>query len=171
MAEAWACPLSTETAVALRWAIDTLPDDSSTRTITDRAERFYEFLVGKLPVRLDLVFGPTVDQTTHAPTGQIPQGATMAQLHDSDEFDITVTAKDAKGFEVSDAFTATADNADAVTVVTGADGKTFTVVAGNPGSAVVTVTDGNVSATLAVDVLPGGVALIDLVAGDPRPQV
>ena len=94
----------------------------------------------------------------------------MAQLHDNEQFDVVASATDAKGFVVADAFTAPIDNTAVATVVAGADGATFTVVAGTPGSAVLTVTDGTLTATLAVDVVPGSVALVDLVAGTPVPQ-
>lgn len=96
-------------------------------------------------------------------------GGTPMQIHDDEQFDVTLTAKDAKGYDVAgESFTATADD-ESVAAVT-QDGATFTVVAGNPGSTVLTFTDGTVSATLAVDVVPGDVATIEVTPGAPSKQ-
>jgi hypothetical protein len=62
------------------------------------------------------------------------------------------------------------------TVQAGADGVTYTIVAGNPGSTVITFdagTDDNgnqVTATEAVDVVAGNVATIKLTEGAATPQ-
>src|SRR5207237_790861 len=62
------------------------------------------------------------------------------------------------------------DNETVATLDVSADTQTCTVVAGQPGSAVVTLTDGTISATLAVDVVPGSVATVEVTTGDPVPQ-
>ncbi len=94
----------------------------------------------------------------------------MAQLHDDEQVDVSVRALDAKGFEVDVDLSATVDDETVATVTEGADGHTFTVVAGNPGSTIVHVTTGDLEATLAVDVVPGDVALVKLDVGEPTKQ-
>lgn len=127
------------------------------------AGQMYRFLTGTLPVRLRITNGSVSTQDLSAPA---PTGGTAMQIHDNQQFDIVVDALDSKGQEVADAFTATSDNEAALTVVPGADGKTFTLVAGLPGSAVVTVSDGSgLSVTEAVDVVPGGAATISITEG------
>jgi hypothetical protein len=138
--------------------------------ILHRALQFARFLQGADPVALALHVGPARRQNTTVRTFGSRKEATMAQLHDDEQFDVSVEAKDSKGFDVPDTFTATIDDESVATVTSGEDGRTFTVVAGNPGSAVLTVTDGTLSATLAVDVVPGSVALINLTAGEPVHQ-
>ncbi len=137
--------------------------------ILRRATKFYRWLEGQTPVLLVLAVGPAHPQGT-APTAGPMKESHMAQLHDDQQFEVLVTAKDAKGFDVADAFTASVDDESVATVTASADGMTFTVVAGNPGSAVMTVTDGTLTATLAIDVVPGDVALIQLAVGDPSDQ-
>jgi hypothetical protein len=115
--------------------------------------------------------GAVVDQTTRQATGTAPQGDLM-QLHDNEQVDVSVSTKDAKGFETPDEIAWSVDNGDVVSLVGTDDGtsKTVTIVAGVPGSAVVTVTDGVLSATLAVDVVPGGTATIGITEGTPVEQ-
>lgn len=137
--------------------------------ILRRAEKFYRWLNGQKPLRLVLDVGPAHHQGTAPFPGPMKE-THMAQLHDDQEFEVTVSARDAKGFEVADQFTASVDDTSVATVEALEDGKTFVVTAGNPGSAVMTVTDGTLSATLAIDVVPGDVALIQLQVGDPSDQ-
>lgn len=115
--------------------------------------------------------GPPVAQFSHQPTGTSLGGDPM-QLHDNEQVDVSVSTKDAKGFETPDEITWSVDNGDVVSLIGADDGtsKTVTIVAGNPGSAVVTVTDGVLSATLAVDVVPGGTATIGITEGTPVEQ-
>ncbi len=157
-----------ESALHEAIAFGGLDDDTA---LLDRAERFYRWLAGvNHATRLVLKVGPATKQNTNTPIGGPTQEETMAQLHDNEQFDVAVSAKDSKGFDVPDVFTASVDDTTVATVVAGEDGRTFTVVAGNPGSAVLTVTDGTLAATLAVDVVAGNVALISLAVGDPTPQ-
>lgn len=100
------------------------------------------------------------------------------QIVDTQKFQLTADPQDAAGYDVDVPITFTIDNAAVATVadVTLDDGttdpKSKWIVAGAPGSAVVTVsvptTEGNpdLTATLAVDVVPGGVATVQLVTGD-----
>ena len=84
---------------------------------------------------------------------------------DTREVAIVGNAVDMQGAATADAFTATVDNDTVATLVAGADAKTFTIVAGLPGSAVVTITDGTLSVTEAVDVVAGAVATISVTEG------
>src|SRR3954466_10969994 len=62
------------------------------------ALRAYAFLTG--PATASVAFGPIVKQNTLEPTGKA--GTAMAQIHDDEEFDLVLTAADAKGAEVLD---------------------------------------------------------------------
>lgn len=136
--------------------------------VRNTAEVFLAWLKGT--VSLTLIAGPITDQQSGLPTGTpTTQGGTV-QLHDNEQFDLTVDTKDAKGFETPDQVTWTVDDETVATVVVSDDTRTATIVAGNPGSAVVTVTDGTLTATEAVDVVPGGTALISLTEGPVTTQ-
>lgn len=123
------------------------------------------------PVTLTLAAGPAVDQTTGQPT-TTPTGVPAMQLHDNEQVDLTVQTRDAKGFDTPDQITWTSSDETVATIagVDDGDSKTATVVAGNPGSAVVTVTDATLSATVAVDVVPAGTATISVAEGTPVEQ-
>jgi hypothetical protein len=100
------------------------------------------------------------------------QGEANMQIKDNQEFDITVDAVDSKGVETPDTFAAVSSDENVVTVVDAGDGKTFTLVAGMPGSAVVTVTeaDGPLNVSEAVDVVPGDTATIQITEGPVSDQ-
>lgn len=99
------------------------------------------------------------------------------QIVDTQKFQLSADPEDAAGYDVDVPINFSIDNpavaslAD-VTVDGVVDPKSKWVVSGAPGSAVVTVTvpttEGNpdLTATLAVDVVPGGVATVNLVTGD-----
>lgn len=127
------------------------------------AETFLAWLHG--PTSIHLHAGAVRDQTSGLPTGTPATEGNLMQIHDNEQFDLTADTKDAKGFETADVLTWEADDADVVTLVVSDDTKTCTVVAGNPGSAVITVSDGTLSATEAVDVVTGDTALITLAEG------
>ena len=138
------------------------------------AEEFYAFLTG--PASLTVTFGPIVKQQTQEETGKA--GTAMAQIHDDEEFDVELSAADAKGAEVLDREGDTSDDP----TFTSSDEQVFTyrvdpdnprkatVVAGLPGSAVGTITLGSITATHAVDVVPGDVATVNITEGDVRKQ-
>lgn len=98
------------------------------------------------------------------------------QIHDDEQFSVTLEVKDAKGFDIQgDQITVTVDNTDVVSAEAQADGS-YVLRAGNPGSAVVTFnagTDDNgnpVTVTEAVDVVPGNVATVQIVEGTATKQ-
>lgn len=110
-------------------------------------------------------------------TQQNSQKDKPMQIHDDQQFDVTIEVDDAKGFAITgDQVTVTSADETVATVVPGADGVTFTIVAGNPGSTVITFdagTDDNgneVTATEAVDVVPGNVATVKITEGTPVSQ-
>lgn len=134
--------------------------------------------LGKIVTRLDIVidFLNIIEYLMPAPAGEpaslvlttgpvTTQGAPNMQIHDNEQFDIKVDAVDSKGVPTADTFTTTVDNAAVVTLVVGADSKTFTIIAGLPGSAIITITDGTLSVTEAVDVVAGAVAKISVTEG------
>jgi hypothetical protein len=121
------------------------------------------------PVTLTLAAGPAVNQTTGQPT-TTPTGVPQMQLHDNEQVDLSVTTADAKGFATADSLTWMSSDESVATVTVSADSKTGTVVAGNPGSAVITVSDGTLSATEAIDVVPAGTATISIAEGTPVEQ-
>lgn len=147
--------------------------------VLETADDFLCWLRG--PNRLLITFGQVIHQNTLLPTGNHNAGGTVAQLHDNEQVDITVVAVDAKGFESADALTYAVGDETICTVVgaTDEDSHTATIVAGNPGSTTVTVTDPTavdpatsqpIFATIAVDVLPAGAVTITVTEGTPVPQ-
>jgi hypothetical protein len=138
------------------------------------AVRFYAFLTG--PATATVAFGPIVKQNTLEPTGKA--GTAMAQIHDDEEFDVSLTAADAKGAEVLDKAGDTSDDPAFVSSdesvftyrIDSNDPRQATVVAGMPGSAVGTITLGSITVTHAVDVVAGDVAVVNVSEGAARKQ-
>lgn len=141
--------------------------------IRSTAETFYAWLNGTTRIRLEhsQVVNQSLADVFINPT--FTEEYTV-QIHDDEQFTLTVHTVDAKGFETSDTIDWTVDNTDVVTLTVSDDGRSCTVVAGAPGSAVITVTDTatdpQLSATEAVDVVPGGTATITLTEGDVSKQ-
>lgn len=130
------------------------------------ADRVLRYATGDLPVSLSVVRGLIREQPPSTSNIRYVMKETgPVQITDTQQFDFTVDAEDSKGFSTSDSFSASSSDESVAAVSQGADGKTFTVVAGNPGSAVVTITDGTLSATEAVDVVAGGTATISITEG------
>lgn len=167
--------LSTERGHALDAAVDVATGlELNHSDILPLATKFYGWLVG--PASMSLSFGPIVEQGTEEPTGR--NGSAMTQLRDSQKFTVSLTAQDAKGAEVLDDASTTADDAtwtssneEVATVEVDADNpRSATVIAGMPGSATLTVAIGEISATLAVDVVPGDIALVSITEGPIEEQ-
>jgi hypothetical protein len=139
-------------------------------TLYELAEDIVRFASRRIPAKIRIV--AIGDVTT-----QNPQEDQPMQIHDNEQFDVTIEVDDAKGFAISgDQLTVTSADESVATVQAGADGTTYTIVAGNPGSTVITFdagTDDNgnqVTATEAVDVVAGNVATIKLTEGAATPQ-
>lgn len=98
----------------------------------------------------------------------------VMQLADNQQVSMTVEATDAKGFATTEAgdVVVTWDTSDAavVNLQPAANGMTCLAVAGNPGSALVTVSDGTNSGSLAVDVTSGPAVSLVVNAGTPEDQ-
>lgn len=135
--------------------------------VLNTAETFLAWLRG--PASIHLLAGAVLDQTTGLPTGTLIEGDSV-QIHDNEQFDLTVDTKDAKGFETQDQVTWSSSDETVAALVVAEDTRTATVVAGTPGSAVITVSDGALSVTEAVDVVPAGTATIAVVEGPVTAQ-
>jgi hypothetical protein len=99
------------------------------------------------------------------------------QLHDTEQVDLTVAVSDVKGAIISDDpgtttddVSWTIDNTSVASLTISADTRTCTIVAGLPGSGVVTVSLGDLTATQAVDVIPSGATKLEISEGTPVPQ-
>jgi len=170
-----------ERALALTEAVNLHADSFGDRqaeegrqAVIDTATAFYAFLTG--PASVSVSFGPIVKQDTKQDTGKA--GTAMAQIHDDEEFDVELTAADAKGAEVLDRAGDTSDDPSFVssdeTVFTyrtfGENPRKATVVGGMPGSAVGTITLGGIVVTHAVDVVAADIATVNVAEGEVRKQ-
>lgn len=163
--------------IALQHAVDLHrndfdPGDGPLVLVT--ANTLFGWLTG--PITLVVTAGPAVDQTTGKFTGN-SGGTNMVALKDTEKFELTVTAEDAKGQVTAGPTDVTFTAADtAVLTITGpdADGKTWGI-AGNPGSTVLTADwpdspSGDIQGTLAVDVTVGDAVSLVIAAGAPVAQ-
>jgi hypothetical protein len=140
--------------------------------VRSTAETFYAWLNGT--THLSLERGPVTKQTSGSPASTTLNEENAVQIHDDEQFTLTVHTTDSKGFETADQIDWAVDDETVATLQVSADGRTCTVLAGTPGSAVITVTDSAtdpvLSATEAVDVVAGGTATISLTEGDVSKQ-
>jgi hypothetical protein len=134
----------------------------------ETATAVYGWLTG--PVALAITLGPAVDQTTGKPTGN--QGDT---LKDNEKALLQANAVDAKGQPTAapTSLTYTSSDETVATIVTDADGTW--VVAGSPGSVVITgdwpdSPSGDVQGTEAVDITAGDAVSLSITLGTPVPQ-
>jgi hypothetical protein len=139
-------------------------------SVYDIAEEVYRWVLKRIPATIRIV--AIGDVTTQQPQEDKPM-----QIRDNEQFDVTIEVDDAKGFALTgDQVSVTSADETVATVVAAADGVTFTIVAGNPGSTVITFDAGaddngnEVTATEAVDVVPGNVATVRLTEGAAVPQ-
>lgn len=149
------------------------PGDSSNEYVRRTATTIFNWLSG--PVVMRLTVGPVFNQVTGLPTGTTV-GGPVAQLRDTEQFTLSVDVFDAKGASIPDAPGTednvgwAVDNVDVASLQVSEDSRECTVVAGNVGSAIVTVTLGDLFATLAVDVIPGAAARLTINEGTIEPQ-
>ena len=105
----------------------------------------------------------------------------MSQLNTSQKVTASVAARDAKGYDVPDDPTTDADNISwaisdesVATLSSSADGRSVEIVAGAPGSAVLSATvatgAGDRVVTHAIDVIPGDIAALEISVGEPTEQ-
>lgn len=149
--------------------------DNADAALRATATTIYDWVTG--PVAIHVTIGTVLNQDTGQPTGTILKGTPM-QLHDDEMVDLTVAVASAKGSPIpddpattGDDLTWTVDDSTIAGLAVSSDTRTCTVLAGVTGSTVVTVTLGELSATLAVDVIPGDAAVITIGEGAPTKQV
>jgi hypothetical protein len=163
---------SGERVDALAYAVELHKHDiepSIQRVLRD-ANGMFRWLTA--PIRLIVTLGPPVDQETGQPTND--EGDTMK---DTSKAQLTVTGADAKDQPTNvgtDVTFTSADESIATIVTDPADGSAW-VVAGIPGSTVVTGTwpdspSGSISGTVAVDVTAGDAVSLSITLGDEVPQ-
>jgi hypothetical protein len=145
---------------ALQSAVQAGEGSGCRHDILETAQSFYDWVSKRTGVHLAVTVGEVTKQEEKHPM----------QIHDDEQFTLSVTETDAKGFPVVEELTWTVDNEDSVTLQVSDDKQSAVVVAGNPGSAVITLTDGTLTVTEAVDVVAGDGALITLNEGTPEKQ-
>jgi hypothetical protein len=97
-------------------------------------------------------------------------------MNTGEKIHLSADPEDASGYDVDVPVVFTvADESVATIVNIDDDPKAVWVVSGAPGSTVVTATvtklDGtDISGTLAIDVVPADVAVVNIVAGEPEPE-
>lgn len=98
----------------------------------------------------------------------------VMQLADNQQVSMTVEATDAKGFATNEAgdvvVTWNTSDDTVLSLRPASDGLSCLAVAGNPGAALVTVSDGTNSGSLAVDVTSGPAVSLVVNAGTPEDQ-
>ena len=148
--------------------------DDADAALRATATTIYDWVTG--PVAIYVTIGTVLNQSTGTPTGTILRGTPM-QLHDDEQVDLTVAVASAKGSPIpddpatsGDDLTWASDDSTIASLAVSSDTRTCTVLAGVTGSTVVTVTLGELSATLAVDVIPGDAAVITIGEGVPSKQ-
>jgi hypothetical protein len=107
---------------------------------------------------------PSLSQATRYTGGTV-------QLTDTQQVMLSVEPVDSKGFDTSDTLSWSSADDSVVSLQPSADTLSCLVVAGVPGTGVVvTVTDGTISASDSFDVVPGGVATLQISEGTPEDQ-
>lgn len=139
----------------------------------EEAEKVNKYLLAQDPedgktTVLIIVCGPVRDQATNAVVDNPLERKTgiMVALKDNQQFSLSVATQDAKGFATTDSALTVTSADTGVLTVSGPDASgQYTAVAGNPGSTVVTATDGVSTGTLAVDVTSGDTSSIVITEG------
>lgn len=157
--------------VALQAATESASNCGCCRDVVKQAaDEYFEWLTRRIPATISLAVGEVEKQPQQEEQNPM-------QIHDDEQFSVTLTVKDAKGAQITgDQITVTVDNSDVVSAEALSDGSGYNLVAGNPGSAVVTFnagTDDNgheVVVTEAVDVVPGNVATVQITEGTVSKQ-
>lgn len=134
--------------------------------VTTSAWEFFALLVAQEPHR------HPVSITIKAGDPTVQGKAAPMQLHDNEQVVLTVSETDAKGVAISTDTLSWTSSDETIATVTVDPTTTYsaTIVAGTVGSATITVSDGTLSATEAIDVIAGPVAAISIGEGTPVPQ-
>lgn len=159
--------------VALQSAVAAHTTGTSESAILRTADLFLWWLrAGGTLTSLRLVVGAAQSEDDDSTPSQ-KGPADMAGMNTGQKIQLTADPEDAAGYDVDVPVVFTvADDTVASIVDIPEDPKSVWVVSGAPGSTVVTATvtklDGTeLTGTLAVDVVPGDVAVVNIVAGDP----
>jgi hypothetical protein len=134
------------------------------------ADIFYRWLAA--PVTLSMAAAPVTYEQAGGPG--VPtvfrEGTTVAILTDTQQVTLAVEPEDSKGEPAPDTLTWSSSDTNVITLTVAPDTLSALAVAGAPGTAVVTVTDGTLSATDSIDVTSGPVASLVITEGTPEPQ-
>lgn len=94
----------------------------------------------------------------------------MLSMNDGQMDTISSSPQDAKGFATTDALTWSVDDGSVCSIMAAADGLSCAVSALKPGSCVVTATDGTLSQSVAITIVPAAPASLNLSTGAPQPE-
>lgn len=149
--------------------------EAADKALRETATTVFRWLTG--PAIMFLAVGSVVSQDTGQPV-ENPLGGNPMQIRSNEQFTATVTLADSRGNVIGDAPGVEDDVAWSVsgdegvlTFTVSEDSRTATVKATGPvGSAVLRAEVGELFATLAVDVVPGEVALVTINASEPTEQ-
>lgn len=149
----------------------------ATDAVLATATALFRWLIGG--VTFTLTRGPVVRQDTGLPTGTVP-GGPVSQIHDDEQYTLSVEVDSAKGNVIGDDPTTEADNLTwtvegdegIVSVEVSDDTRTAVVKAVDVGSVVVRIelNGTDLAVTEAVDVVAGPAALLKVTAGVPEKQ-
>lgn len=160
---------TTARAAAVIAAAITTGPGTTPADVTALAAQYAAWIEGR---RITIRAGAWTYQQASAdpPRPTVTTGGTV-QIKDTEQFSVSVEVDDSKGFPVSgDSLTYTAADPSVVSLQPSADGLSCLIVGGNPGSTVVTISDGTISATEAVDVVAGDAATFKITEGAAEPQ-
>lgn len=141
--------------------------------VVSTAERFWDWVIDR-PEGFNSFIGLPYRQDMNDPyPGYMKEFLPMAEsinLADDEQVAVAIEADDSKGYAVTDALTWTSDTPNVVGLQVAADSSSALFVAGQPGNATVTATDGNLSEIYAVTVSPGAAATFKSTVGTPEKQ-
>lgn len=127
-------------------------------------------------VKIDLIVGPVMEQTTGQFTLHIQQEGPDMQITDTQKFSYTLNTSDSKGAKTTETaeWTVLPDDGTVATIAVSEDTQSLEVVAVGTGTLQGTVTlpnlDPPLSASFVVDVVAGGTTTINLEAGEVTEQ-
>ena len=160
-------------AVALHEGL-VVADVDAGKVVRATATDLFDWLIG--PALLFLTLGPVVDQATGDTISTTPKGSPV-QITETQQFTVDVDVRSAKGTQIPDDPNISTDDVQfdigdpsVAAVQLDVSGRRATVIAGVAGSTDLTVSLGELSARVAVDVVPGGAATLNVTTGEPTEQ-
>lgn len=150
------------------------PCSHEVQAVIHDAEKLYHWLTrgSEDATKLVISAGLPYEQGDLPPEDQEGAVTVAISLSDTQQVDLNVQPVDSKGQPTDDpSLTWSVDDESVASLtVDPADPKHVTVVAGNPGVATVTVSDGTITGAEAVTVTAGAAAAFNVVAGTPTEQ-